>query len=262
MLIKVLTENTKVNDSLECEHGLSLYIETNGKKMLFDCGQTGLFFENAKKMGVDISDVDLVVISHGHYDHTGGLKTFLQNNEKALIYMNENAFMELYRADGTYIGIDQTLKGNDRIVLVGDEYKIDENMNLYSMNNKKRKYETQSKNLLAKTENGKEEDSYIHEHYLTVNENGKTILISGCSHKGILNIMDFFEEYNVDTFIGGLHLRSVEDKSVLDTIANELSNKNVTYFTGHCTGVEQYEYLKQKMGKHLEYISTGKTINI
>jgi len=82
MLIKALVENTTITDDLGCEHGLSLYIETAKHKILFDVGASELFFQNAKKFGVNIADVDFLVISHGHYDHGGGLKAFCGKTKK------------------------------------------------------------------------------------------------------------------------------------------------------------------------------------
>jgi 7,8-dihydropterin-6-yl-methyl-4-(beta-D-ribofuranosyl)aminobenzene 5'-phosphate synthase len=85
MIIKVLAENTSATNDLCSEHGLSLYIETKGHKLLFDTGASAFFAENAIKMNVDLSAVDLAVISHGHYDHGGGLKTFLNINTCARV---------------------------------------------------------------------------------------------------------------------------------------------------------------------------------
>ena len=82
MIVKVLSENTTSSEKFESEHGLSLYIETGTHKVLFDTGSSDLFAKNAEKMGVDIASVDLAVISHGHYDHGGGLKTFLGINNR------------------------------------------------------------------------------------------------------------------------------------------------------------------------------------
>ena len=82
MIIKALVENTSISEDFASEHGLSLYIETKNHKILFDVGASELFLQNAKKLDVNIADVDFLVISHGHYDHGGGLKTFLKENTK------------------------------------------------------------------------------------------------------------------------------------------------------------------------------------
>lgn len=79
--IIVLLENTTKSANLKCKHGLSLYIETESHKILFDFGPNDLFLKNAEVLGVDIAAVDMAVISHGHVDHCGGLKYFLEKNK-------------------------------------------------------------------------------------------------------------------------------------------------------------------------------------
>jgi 7,8-dihydropterin-6-yl-methyl-4-(beta-D-ribofuranosyl)aminobenzene 5'-phosphate synthase len=88
MLIKTLVENTSISKDFGSEHGLSLYVETKKHKILFDVGASDLFLQNAKKLNVNIADVDFLVISHGHYDHGGGLKTFLKENTKAEVFLH------------------------------------------------------------------------------------------------------------------------------------------------------------------------------
>ena len=108
MKITVLTENTSAC-GLTFEHGLSLYIETNGHRLLFDTGQTALFSENAERLGVDLAAVDICVLSHGHYDHGGGLKRFIGLNDHAPIYLSHHAFCSCCNAKGKYIGLDPEL---------------------------------------------------------------------------------------------------------------------------------------------------------
>lgn len=135
MIIKALVENTAMAEEYGSEHGLSLYMETKKEKILFDLGASGLFLQNAEKLGVDIAGVDFLVISHGHYDHGGGLKAFLEKNRKARVYLHQQAFGKYYarRAAGNleYIGLDQDLKGNSRLVFTGDEYSIAEGVWLF-----------------------------------------------------------------------------------------------------------------------------------
>ena len=89
--IVVLLENAKESSSLKCKHGLSLYAKTETHKILFDMGSNDLFLKNAETLGVDIAAVDIAVISHGHVDHCGGLKCFLEKNKKAKIYLRPQA---------------------------------------------------------------------------------------------------------------------------------------------------------------------------
>lgn len=124
MRITALTENTSKNGLLS-EHGLSLYIETENRKILFDTGQSDLFSKNAETLGIDLSEVDLAVLSHGHYDHGGGLKKFLELNNTAKVYMNKHAFEPHYNGTEKYIGLDVCLKNNERIVFTDEVYNIE-----------------------------------------------------------------------------------------------------------------------------------------
>ena len=92
MRITVLLENTPSSDSVTAEHGLRLFIETENAKILFDMGQTDAFANNARVLGIDLSSADLAVLSHGHYDHGGGLTKFLELNRTAPVYLSPHAF--------------------------------------------------------------------------------------------------------------------------------------------------------------------------
>ena len=92
MRIYTLMEDTACAPDFVCEHGLSFYIEANGQKLLFDMGQTDLFLKNAAALGADLSAVDTAFVSHGHYDHGGGLAAFLKVNDHAPVYVHEKAF--------------------------------------------------------------------------------------------------------------------------------------------------------------------------
>ena len=95
MKIINLMEDTKGIEGCKFEHGLSFYIETKQHKLLLDTGATDAFLENAKYMGIDLTQVDTVILSHGHYDHSGGILPFSQINAKADIYMQKKNYMQM-----------------------------------------------------------------------------------------------------------------------------------------------------------------------
>ena len=133
MKFTTLFENTACSDSLASGHGLSLYIETAHHHILFDMGPDDGFARNAASLGVDLERVDTAVLSHGHYDHGGGLETFTRMNPRAKIYIHRAAFGDYYaeRADGLeYIGIDQSLDLY-RFTMTPDEYTIDDELRLF-----------------------------------------------------------------------------------------------------------------------------------
>lgn len=269
MKITVLMENTTKRLDMKAEHGLSLYIETKEHRLLFDMGQSDAFAENAKVLGIDLSKVDMAVLSHGHYDHGGGLKKFLSINKDADVYLTDTAFAPHFSTghqnpEPRYIGLDKELAGNPRLIAVPDEYVIDEQLKLMTFNNGKRTYATDSYGLKMRCREQFVPDDFRHEQYLVIHENGKEIVISGCSHKGILNIMSWVQP---DVLIGGFHFMKLdpetqEGRQVLDHAAKTLGGYQSRYYTCHCTGMMQYEYLKQSLGTQLEFLGAGDVLEI
>ena len=255
--LSVLAENTACS-GFACEHGLSLYVETNGKKLLFDFGQTEAFAENAKKLDIDLSKIELAILSHGHYDHSGGMERFLEENAHAPVYLSQYAFRPHYNADGKDIGVLPSLKENDRLTLTEDRLELGNGMTLLSCNELERPWPTDAFGL----KEWDSPDEFLHEQYLVVEENGKRIVLSGCSHKGILNIVRWLKP---DVLIGGFHFMKLDpatDGESLDRAAEELLSSGAVFYTGHCTGESQYACLKEKMGERLQALTTGLTVEI
>ena len=261
MRIVTLLENTVCREDLACEHGLSLYIETGDLRILFDAGQTDAFAENAEKLGVDLSQVDLCVLSHGHYDHGGGLKRFLELNKTAPVYVSRDAFMPHYNGAEKYIGLDQTLLDSGRLVFVGERRQLAPGVTLCPGNFPLlHPIDPAGLTVLEKGECRPED--FRHEQYLLIEEGGKTVCFSGCSHKGVLNIAAHFRP---DVLIGGFHfmkLTAQQDAPRLTAAAEELLRYPTAYYTGHCTGAAAYAIMKPIMGMRLNAISTGTIIEI
>lgn len=258
MRIISLVENTTINESIGAEHGLSLYIESNGHKILFDMGQTDLFLKNAGKLNIDLSKVDIAVLSHGHYDHGGGLAEFLKINDHAPVYISRYAFEPYYHGRIKYIGLDTRLKESTRIRFTGGVTQIGQGMTLYHCNEEVRKYDLGSFGLTVKREGNYLPDVFSHEQYLLIEENGKKVLFSGCSHKGILNIAGWFEP---DILVGGFHFSKLPLDETLKNYADCLNQFKTDYYTCHCTGTEQFGFMKQYM-ERLFYLSAGQVLHI
>lgn len=263
MKITTLIENSSCLPKIEWEHGLSLFIETQNKKILFDFGQTEKFALNAQKLGIDLKEVDLAILSHGHYDHGGGIPEFLKINQKAKIYANKNVFDLHYNKSKKYIGLDQNLKNNKRIIFVDDFFEI-ENLKLFSCNDKKCSVEINSDGLTIKKSHISDahiEEKFIHEQYLLIQEENKKVLISGCSHKGIRNICQWFD---ADVIVGGFHFMhyDIKQNEKLKKEALELKKSGKMFYTCHCTGQEQYDFLKPILTSKIEYISAGSVIQL
>ncbi|HKM21007.1 MAG TPA: MBL fold metallo-hydrolase [Lachnospiraceae bacterium] len=277
MKITVLVENTSHHDELDSEHGLSLYIETAKHKLLMDTGASERFAYNAEKMGIDLSEVDTVIISHGHYDHGGGLAEFLKRNHTATIYMNKAAFGEYYHEAHNqykYIGLNQTLKGHSQIVMLSEDTKIDDELFVFSGVKSHENWPKTNDTLREKTDSGYHQDLFSHEQGLVICENEKTVLLSGCAHSGIINIIERYCELEEDApeyVISGFHLlrkgelsdavqKEVQEEA--EHLGRQLLKYEISFFTCHCTGELAYDSLKKVMGERIQYISTGDVINI
>ena len=258
MRIISLVENTSLNDEIEAEHGLSLYIETKNHTILFDMGQSDMFSRNAGKLGVDLSDVDIAILSHGHYDHGGGLEKFLKINQKAYVYVSQYAFDTYYNGTKKYIGLNSFLNGNERLILTDGQVELEEGITLFHCNENTKKYDLGSFGLNVKRGEEYLPDEFSHEQYLLIEEDGKKVLFSGCSHKGILNIADWFQP---DVLIGGFHFSKLPLDETLKTYADYLNGFKTEYYTCHCTGRDQFLFMKQYM-ERLSYLSAGQTLTI
>ena len=268
MKITSVVENTSVV-GMPVEHGLSLYIQLeNGRRILFDMGQRRLFAENAEQLGLNIADIDTAIVSHGHYDHGGGLRAFLEINNKAKVYIHKDAFQPHYSLKEfglKYIGLDTDLQDNPRLVKCDSLTRLDNQMTIFA--DVTGDFCCPQGNSLLFGPSETQNDSFTHEQNLIIEGNGKTVLFAGCAHKGIINIMRKAEDVigkSPTHVFAGLHLTKTPiDDAFISTLAHELMNyDNCTFYTMHCTGTEQYQKLKAIMGNQIEYLSCGEVAEI
>ena len=255
MKITVLMENTAARAGLTAEHGLSLYLEARGRRILFDAGQSGAFADNAAALGVDLAAVDAAVLSHGHYDHGGGLPRFFRENTRAKCYVNKDAFRPFHNAAGRYIGLDPALGVSGRMVPVDGELALAPGLTLCPGGETAAPEET---GMQVMEDGAPRPDDFSHEQYLLIEESGKRVLFSGCSHRGVERIMDRFRP---DVLVGGFHTKDVTDGKALEALARRLAEYPAVYYTCHCTGQAQFAVMKAVLGDRLRYLRTGDGLN-
>ncbi len=257
MRIVCLAENTAVDKSFGAEHGLSLYIETDRRKLLFDMGQSALFLQNAAQVGVSIADVDTAVVSHGHYDHGGGLAAFLSQNATAPVYISRFAF-EPHVNGEKYIGLDTSLAPHERLRLTDGVISLGDGLTLYADALDIGQLAHGSAGLSVVRDGKCLPDDFRHEQYLLIEDNGNRVLISGCSHRGIIEITEYFRP---DVLIGGFHLSKLTPEQAVTDYASRLNAHPTVYYTCHCTGVAQYEALREVMPR-LRYLASGQELTL
>lgn len=277
MRVSVLIENECCEDktNLEAEHGLSLHIHFGGKNILFDTGATDKFIENAKKMAINIEDIDIVILSHAHKDHAGGLMKFLKQNKKAKVYMSKQATHQYYIKMlmlPMNIGIEKEVfqQFAERIVFIDQFIEIVDHVYLLpNISLKSFPLGKSSKKLLVQKEGKFLRDSFDHELSLIINNYNKIEVFTGCSHNGISNMVEnaisYFETLPIHSVIGGFHLMGIPFKSKLgesQKYVKELGHQMNKYsidkiYTAHCTGKKAYKILKSIMQDKMTYIHTG-----
>lgn len=258
MKIYVLIENTSSRPGLVAEHGLSLWVEACGRRILFDTGASSAFAENALKMGPDLSTADACVLSHGHCDHGGGLLRFLQENTHAPVLVSPHAFDLHYNAHGKDIGLPPSLLRHERVCVVEEDvHPLFPGVVLHRAASMPTLYPAEGQGMQAVVGGMRVADDFRHEQYLLVEEHGLRVLISGCSHRGVLNIASYFRP---DVLVGGFHYMrcSTEaDTARLQQAAQEMLALPTQYYTGHCTGAFALGVLQPQMGERLRAFATG-----
>ena len=265
MRIVTLVENSCGHEGCIAEHGLSLYIETKKHKLLLDCGQTDAVVKNAQVLGIDLSAVDTVVLSHGHYDHSGGIIPFSQINHTAQIIMQRRAAEPHFNGE-RYIGIDKAITELPNVRYIDGDAEIDDELFLFSGITGRRCYPQGNLKLTRLEKGEKVPDDFAHEQCLVIRQDGKNWLLSGCSHNGILNILDRYREIfggAPDCVLTGFHMmkkdgeHTDEEKAVILETAHELSTMDTVYYSGHCTGIPAFELMKTIMGDKLIALHSG-----
>ena len=261
MKISVLVENKKRADTTFLkEHGLSLYFEADGKCILFDTGASDAFIYNATLLGIDLAKVDICVLSHAHADHTGGLASFLEINRRAKVFMKTTAADDFYSKrlfgyDRTGIDAAMLKKYAKRITYTDKDISLTKSVTLSSVN-KYRRLPQYSSLMYKKTADGMVRDDLSHELFISVKTKKGTIVLTGCSHNGLINILQTAAQSADDIYgvVGGFHLSGIkrfgfrvkkESSHEIRAIVKYFDHNRISkVYTGHCTGEKPLEKLQ------------------
>lgn len=276
MRITVLVENTGPSE-FKIEHGLSLYIEFNDKKYLLDAGPSDSFFKNAHALSIDLGRVDKAVLSHGHYDHGDGFMVFLNQYKDKVVYGAKNIFDDYYSGSGEsvhYIGLSSKLKQmKNRFNTISKDTKIDEKIYLILDDVSNTKEIGVQKKLYKKVDDVLQPDNFDHELSLVFDTPKGLVICNSCSHAGLESIVDNIKKRlnkPVYAYVGGLHMKSTKNHIETSSFTEEqiqnlciFIKKNIQYvLTGHCTGNVSYDLLKKYLKDRIDFLTTGKTIEI
>ena len=281
----VLSDNRSSDSRLSTEHGLSILLETERHKILLDTGASDVFIQNAELLGVNLSDVDYVFISHGHSDHAGGLRYFLEHNRQAQVIVSPDAMSGMFfskRGNLHSITTEWPEIDENRLILIDQTCEIEEDIHVIAHIPQNHPMPKGNQNLYVQDVNG----DYIHDdfrHELALYVDGQ--LFTGCAHSGLENILAACP-YPVNFVVGGFHLldgqelpeqrepsssierpsrdgsRQSQSEEELQELSERLKEQYPTtqFYTSHCTGDNVFEVMKGVMGKQLQPFCAG-TIN-
>ena len=255
----VLSDNRSSDSCLSTEHGLSILLETERHRILLDTGASDVFIRNAEHLGIDLSSVDYVFISHGHSDHAGGLRYFLEQNRLAKVIVSPNAINgKFYSKRGNLHSITTEWPKDikDRLITIEKSCEISDDLFVIGHIPQIHSMPKGNKHLFMEDVNGDwVPDDFRHE--LALYTGG--FLFTGCAHSGLENILAACP-HPVEYVVGGFHLLDgQESEEELLELAERLKEHYPTtqFHTSHCTGDHVIEVMKSVMGEQLQSFRCG-----
>lgn len=270
MKLTVLVENT-APDGWRKEWGLSILAEYKEKQYLLDTGASALFAVNAENAGVDLSQVEFGVLSHAHFDHANGMRTFFEINQKAPFYIRKEAEENCYSTAAffpAYVGIKKgTLKKyENRIQRVDGCLEAAEGLWLVPHKTPRLAEKGKRENMCIKIKHRLYWDNFSHEQSVVFETEQGLVIVNGCCHGGVDTIIKevrrTFPGKPIYAVAGGFHLFKWSEDEVLGLCRNLKELEVGHIYTGHCTGKKAYAILERELGNKVEALETGRVFEL
>ncbi len=266
-VVVLIDNNPGTCAELQTEHGLSIYMESGGRKILLDTGASGKFAENAAKLHVDISEVDVLILSHAHRDHTGGLAEFLKLNDRARIFLSAHIAGTCFTS--TRGGVQRDISPDfslfkthpERFTRVTHNVLMAPNIEIICRFPHFFDQPQANRTLFANNM----PDDFRHEIALLVHHPQGNIIFSSCSHHGILNTLAACGNPDAIAYIGGTHLLDSDSENQYETDAQiaAIARKTIALypqiklFTGHCTGIKTQKIFSEILQERFAVFYSG-----
>ena len=255
--ITTLAENSVYGKGLQGEHGLSLLVEA----VLFDTGASDLFLRNARLLGLDLSDVEYVVLSHGHRDHTGGLYAFLKMNSVAKVVCKREVFRKKFKNERENGMLHPEALDKSRFWLVDETTEIVPGVFAFPDVKVVDRNDTHFEHFFTEIEGEMRPDTFEDELALVLKGEKSLSVLSACSHRGITNIIravqNAFPGLGLKLVMGGFHIHNAEEEkfNVISAFLGMKLPKRLGVC--HCTGIDKYALFRQQFNDRVFYNYTG-----